>query len=738
MGERQRVMIARALSTKPRLLLADEPTGSLDTQRGREVLELLRELCRERGVAVVLVSHDPMAARYADRVFVLRDGKLCDYDADGTARAHAAASSVPTHASRAGDGRRERRREAGERPAPLPRAAARAAAAGVSRDRRDRRGGRAAVRLAGLELEPAELRRRSSSTGSPATRRCSSRARDPQGFPQSMLARVRAIPGVRIAAPLLEAERERDRPARAASRSSSSAPIEPVARWGARSCATPRPHPVRGDRRGRAAGAARARRSACAVRPGSDLPARRPHRRRRRSTPNLGERQIGPLAREPDRDRAAVLRAGNGGLQGRVSRILSSPRPGAQAACAAALAALAAGRLNVESVDYDATLFAKAAAASNQSTRAVLRDQRAGRVSVRVQRDAADRPRAPAADRRSAPRRLRAATVIAVLLLDALALGVIACALGLGARRGALDPPVALRIRLPLARLRRRLASGRELRRRRDRRGRWHARGDRRRCSARCATILSRDPLAATGARERRRHAPAPGSGARRACLSRGGHARCCSPTPTRRSRAWSCWSRRCSASCRSRSARRSRSSGGSRALIVSPVPHVAAMELSAGPARAVAIAATGAIAVFGSVAIEGAHGDLLAGLRTARARNERVHAMCGSRRPAPTTCCMTTPFAPLAQAAPAQRSGGALGRPLPQRAARLRRAPRAVIAPPRRRARCCPRDQLARGDAHRATARVRAGGWLSSRRRSPPNTTCASASRSPCRAPTR
>jgi len=82
MGERQRVMIARALSTNPRLLLADEPTGSLDTQRGREVLELLRSLCRERGVAIVLVSHDPMASRFADRVLALRDGRLCDYDPD--------------------------------------------------------------------------------------------------------------------------------------------------------------------------------------------------------------------------------------------------------------------------------------------------------------------------------------------------------------------------------------------------------------------------------------------------------------------------------------------------------------------------------------------------------------------------------------------------------------------------------------------------------------------------------
>jgi putative ABC transport system ATP-binding protein len=82
MGERQRVMIARALSTKPSMLLADEPTGSLDTQRGREVLELLRSLCREQDVAVVLVSHDPMAADYADRVYGLRDGKLSDHTPD--------------------------------------------------------------------------------------------------------------------------------------------------------------------------------------------------------------------------------------------------------------------------------------------------------------------------------------------------------------------------------------------------------------------------------------------------------------------------------------------------------------------------------------------------------------------------------------------------------------------------------------------------------------------------------
>ena len=86
MGERQRVMIARALSTEPKLLLADEPTGSLDTERGSQVLALLAETCRERNVAVVLVTHDPQAAAFADRVFSLRDGRLIE---DVPARASA-------------------------------------------------------------------------------------------------------------------------------------------------------------------------------------------------------------------------------------------------------------------------------------------------------------------------------------------------------------------------------------------------------------------------------------------------------------------------------------------------------------------------------------------------------------------------------------------------------------------------------------------------------------------------
>jgi len=82
MGERQRVMIARALSTEPRLVLADEPTSNLDSARGEEVLGLLTDVCRERRTAVLLVTHDPMAAAHADRVLALRDGRLVEHEPD--------------------------------------------------------------------------------------------------------------------------------------------------------------------------------------------------------------------------------------------------------------------------------------------------------------------------------------------------------------------------------------------------------------------------------------------------------------------------------------------------------------------------------------------------------------------------------------------------------------------------------------------------------------------------------
>jgi putative ABC transport system ATP-binding protein len=75
-GQKQRVAIARALVSNPRMVLADEPTGALDTKTGREILELFRTLNREQGLTLVVVTHDPEIGRQMDRVIGLRDGRL--------------------------------------------------------------------------------------------------------------------------------------------------------------------------------------------------------------------------------------------------------------------------------------------------------------------------------------------------------------------------------------------------------------------------------------------------------------------------------------------------------------------------------------------------------------------------------------------------------------------------------------------------------------------------------------
>lgn len=78
MGERQRVAIARALANNPRLLLADEPTGNLDSKRSRDILGMLAEICTENGIPVLLVTHDPQATSFVNRVYTLRDGQLSE------------------------------------------------------------------------------------------------------------------------------------------------------------------------------------------------------------------------------------------------------------------------------------------------------------------------------------------------------------------------------------------------------------------------------------------------------------------------------------------------------------------------------------------------------------------------------------------------------------------------------------------------------------------------------------
>ncbi len=248
MGERQRVMIARALSTQPRLLLADEPTGSLDTQRGREVLELLRELCREREVAIVLVSHDPQAAAYADRVYALRDGKLGAYEPDRLYTAVKPRNVLHLYRVRL------RARLLQECFAIV------GIAAGVALLFASQ------VASSSLSSSVAQLSR-----GIVGNATLQLLARDPQGFDAGTLAQVRAIAGVRAAAPLLEASHQGERPAARALGGAGRRRFEPD-RARRRARAQHLAEPVRGLRRGRAARAAGAQAGREQVRRRSHVP----------------------------------------------------------------------------------------------------------------------------------------------------------------------------------------------------------------------------------------------------------------------------------------------------------------------------------------------------------------------------------------------------------------------------------------------------------------------------------
>ncbi|MEO3743409.1 ABC transporter ATP-binding protein [Plantactinospora sp. B5E13] len=92
-GQQQRVAIARALITRPAVVFADEPTGALDTASGQDVMRLLSETVRQHGQTVIMVTHDPVAAAYADRVVFLADGRLAGELEQPTADAVAARMS---------------------------------------------------------------------------------------------------------------------------------------------------------------------------------------------------------------------------------------------------------------------------------------------------------------------------------------------------------------------------------------------------------------------------------------------------------------------------------------------------------------------------------------------------------------------------------------------------------------------------------------------------------------------
>ncbi|RLL68197.1 ABC transporter ATP-binding protein [Streptomyces sp. Z26] len=86
-GQQQRVAVARAIAARPEIIFADEPTGNLDSRSGAEILTFLRDSVQELGQTVVMVTHDPVAASYADRVVFLADGRLIDEVYDPTAEA---------------------------------------------------------------------------------------------------------------------------------------------------------------------------------------------------------------------------------------------------------------------------------------------------------------------------------------------------------------------------------------------------------------------------------------------------------------------------------------------------------------------------------------------------------------------------------------------------------------------------------------------------------------------------
>ena len=77
-GQQQRVAVARALAARPAIIFADEPTGNLDSRTGGEILAFMRQAVRELGQSIVMVTHDPVAASYADRVVFLADGRVVD------------------------------------------------------------------------------------------------------------------------------------------------------------------------------------------------------------------------------------------------------------------------------------------------------------------------------------------------------------------------------------------------------------------------------------------------------------------------------------------------------------------------------------------------------------------------------------------------------------------------------------------------------------------------------------
>ena len=98
-GQEQRVSIARAIATDPTLIVADEPTGDLDAKSGAEILDLMGRLNEEFHKTIIMVTHDPRAAKRAKRILLLEDGKLVSDSANSNMAAASASGMAATHAT---------------------------------------------------------------------------------------------------------------------------------------------------------------------------------------------------------------------------------------------------------------------------------------------------------------------------------------------------------------------------------------------------------------------------------------------------------------------------------------------------------------------------------------------------------------------------------------------------------------------------------------------------------------
>ena len=533
-------------------------------------------------------------------------------------------------------------------------------------------------------------------------------ARDPHGMPESLVADVRAIRGVRVAAPLLEASANATGP-----RGSSSVELvgadsslrelggalvrhtdlEPFAGIGA----VLLPTVLAGD-----LGVTRFGKEVTL-----ELYGRVQH------APlyeELHEKQIGGLIASPIVIAPLFYAQELTGLTGRVSRILVQSAPGTEAQVRRELLTLAAGRLNVETTGYDEALFAKAASASNQSTAlfAVISALVGFLFAFNAMLLTVPQRRRLIAELRRdgyTPR-----TVISVLLLDAVILGLAACLLGLvlgqelsihlfRSNPGYLGSAFSVGTQRVVGWQSVAIAAGGGM------------------LAAVVAVlsplrdIISRDPLAAITPKESSAAGP---TNLRTAlagllCLLAASEILLAAPKlailgmvlligalllilPAALHAALALLTR----------VARSITGAGA---------HIAAMELSAARARAIGVAATGAIAVFGAVAIQGAHTDLLKGLENA-ARDENAYTDLWVAPPGAYNLLRTAPFTASDQST-LQRLPGI-------RAVRIYRGGLLdwgerriwVIAPPSSANPLLPASQIVEGNLTQASARVKAGGW--------------------------